>query len=80
MKMLINTPLFIQQRKDLERKQFIERLMSVGFMLLMLVGITIIGFEFTSTKIENESWIRVVAGCAVCWFSVYGMKIILKIK
>lgn len=72
--------IFRKQKKDLAHKQFRERLMSIGLMLLLLVGLTIIGFQFTSTRLETESWIRVIAGCGICWYSIYGIKIILKIK
>lgn len=69
-----------QQTKNLERKQFIERLIAVAFMVFMLLGIYLLGMEFTNTRIESESWLKVIAGLGVCWFSIYGMKIILKIK
>lgn len=71
---------FQQQTKNLERKQFVERLIAVAFMVFMLVGIYLLGMEFTNNKIESESWLKLVAGLGVCWFSIYGMKIILKIK
>lgn len=76
-----HSPITLQQQtKNLERKQFIERLIAVGFMLFMLIGICLLGMEFTNNKIESESWLKLVSGLGVCWFSLYGMKIILKIK
>lgn len=80
MRIEIDTSQSHAQRKQRERKQFVENLISVGFMLLILTGIGIVGIEFTNTKLEATSWIKIVAGCCVFWFSIYGIKIILRIK
>ncbi|MHB8871649.1 MAG: hypothetical protein ACYC5G_04305 [Candidatus Doudnabacteria bacterium] len=63
-----------------ERQQFLERTFSIVFMITILAAILIIGLEFTDSKLESTSWVKVIAGCLVFWFSVYGIKIILKIK
>ena len=46
----------------------------------MITAILILGLQFTDGKLESTSWIKVVAGCCVFWFSIYGLKIILKVK
>lgn len=63
-----------------KRQQFFERIISIVFMITILATILIVGLEFTNSKLESTSWVKVVAGCCVFWFSVYGIKIILKVK
>ncbi|MDQ7818739.1 MAG: hypothetical protein RDU14_17060 [Melioribacteraceae bacterium] len=75
-----NLPRAVYQRKQLKRKQLLERILSIVFMITILAAILIVGLEFTSTKLESTSWVKVVAGCCVFWFSIYGLKIILKVK
>ena len=73
--MKIDTPL-----TSLERRQFLDHMKSIVFMITILVAILIVGLEFTDSKLESTSWVKIIAGCCVFWFSVYGIKIILKIK
>jgi hypothetical protein len=63
-----------------QQKIFIKQLFTVVFMICLFVGIGIVGSEFTNNKIESASWIKIVSGSGVFWFSVYSLKIILKIK
>lgn len=52
----------------------------IFFMIFFIVSIYLLGLEYTNTEIQEESWLRTSAGIAGCIFTLYGLRLILRIK
>lgn len=75
--LLDKTMRIIRRAKTARRRRFWWAAICIAG---MITAILMLGLQFTDTRLESTSWIKVVAGCGVFWFSIYGLKIILKIK
>lgn len=69
--------IYLLSEQTRQRRRFFWTLF---FLIFLVVSVYLLGLEFINTEVEKESWLKITAGIAGCTFTIYGLKIILKLK